>query len=84
MLSWNARGLGHPLAIRSTSSLIQVNAEKGMYIARKWGFDKGNGVDCKGQSGGLLVFLDKSIHVNIVYLNKNLITAYVTIPTTFG
>ncbi|OMO74946.1 Endonuclease/exonuclease/phosphatase [Corchorus olitorius] len=92
LLSWNVRGLGQPLTISYGSDLVQRNKTqicflmetktsvlKASRLTRRWGFSNWLGTDARGLSGGTLLLWRDNVAVDILFMNKNLLSAYITV-----
>ncbi|XVF46863.1 hypothetical protein PTKIN_Ptkin03bG0062400 [Pterospermum kingtungense] len=90
LMSWNARGLGQPLAKKFIAEMTQkynpnicfvmetrYDYKKGEILARNWGYSNSTGMSSRGFSGGLLLIWDDNVSMNISSMNENLIFAYV-------
>lgn len=86
LLSWNCRGLGHPLSVYTLGRLIQDKRPGFLFlmetkstvsnvnhILRNKGFSSSTGCDPEGLRGGLWVGWRSNFAVSVLHLCKNLI-----------
>lgn len=87
---WNCRGLGNAATVRELSSLVRElgpkfvflcetrqNIEKVRRLRNRIGLKGCTGVSSEGMSGGLALFWDESVQVEIKGINGRYIDAYV-------
>ncbi|GLT55031.1 hypothetical protein SLA2020_281850 [Shorea laevis] len=93
LLSWNCRGLGNPRTIRNLCHLVEdkhpnilflmetkLQRDKMSYVRGKLGFDNLFVVDCIGRSGGLALFWNNSIELEIYNYSLRHINAIINEP----
>lgn len=91
-LAWNCRGLGNAATVRDLCALVKEansqivflcetrqNADRVRRLRSRLGLRGFAGLNSVGMSGGLALFWDESIHVEIKDINERYIDAYVRV-----
>ncbi|OMO74878.1 Endonuclease/exonuclease/phosphatase [Corchorus olitorius] len=90
LLSWNVRGLGQPLTVSYGRDMVlrnnvqicflmetKASVTKASKLVKNWGFECWEGTSANGLSGGTLLLWKPEVNVEILSINKNLLSAYI-------
>jgi hypothetical protein len=89
-LFWNCRGAGNPRTVRDLQALCRAHSPKLVFLCEtrqpkhkmarvrnRLGLKGFDGISSQGKSGGLALYWDESLSVNVLDINERWIDAYV-------
>ncbi|XP_057785551.1 uncharacterized protein LOC131003090, partial [Salvia miltiorrhiza] len=91
LISWNCRGLGHPLAIPTLRELVRVHRPDFIFLCEtishkhrieeikiRLNFEGCFAIDCIGRSGGICLLWKSSAHCKLIGYSQNHIDMIIT------